>query len=117
MFDRPSTAITMNQTSVTGPKNVDELRTLVGAFGNESSKQISLLRDYTKKFPKDGDGWFTYGSTAAGIGETQTARLAYQRAIDLAKPGSELETNAKTALDNLANIETNEIVPTTPATP
>ncbi len=108
---------TLDKAIAAGPKNIDDLRVLAGALGNDQRKQIAVLKAYTKKFPKDGEGWYAYGTTAAGAGETLTARLALQKALDLAKPGSQLAQNAKTALANVNTVDTTQIVPTTPTTP
>ena len=77
-----------------------------------------MLQTYTKAHPTDADAFLTYGQSAETANQVLTARLAYQRAQQLAPKGSTLSQNAKTALDRLKStpVAPTPTVPTPTAT-
>ena len=101
-------AVTLQKAMGVGPKNNDELQLLLGGLSQLVGQRLQVLQTYTKAHPKDADAFLTYGQTAEAANQTLTARLAYQRAQQLAPKGSTLRQNAKIALDRLK---------ATPATP
>lgn len=113
--NRPKDAAdTLDRAVAAGPRTTNELRLLVGALAGEKSKQLGVLKTYTKANPKDAEAWLTYATTAAVSAETLTARLAYQRVLALTKPGDELHTNATDGLAALEAQSAPQVVPTTP---
>lgn len=118
-------AATMQKAVALGAKNSEELSTLITGLSDNPALQLQVLQAYTKTHPKDGDAFFTYGSTAERVGQIVTARLAYQRALKLAAPGSLLAQNAKQALarakatpvPTAPQATVTQTTPATPATP
>lgn len=108
-----------------GPKTKDDLQALTRGLSEQPALQIQVLQTYTKTHPKDADAFFTYGSTAEQLQQVLVARLAYQRAVEVAPKGSALRENAQTALTRLKDapvtptptVSTTPSVPATPATP
>ena len=94
-------AVTLQKAMGVGVKNNDELQLLLGGLAQQVGQRLQVLQTYTKAHPKDADAFLTYGQTAETVGQTTTARLAYQRAQQLAPKGSTLRQNATTALDRL----------------
>ena len=101
-------AVTLQKAMGVGAKNNNELQLLLGGLSQLVGQRLQVLQTYTKSHPKDADAFLTYGQTAEAANQTLTARLAYQRALQLAPKGSTLSQNAKIALDRLK---------ATPATP
>ena len=101
-------AVTLQKAMGVGAKNNNELQLLLGGLSQLVGQRLQVLQTYTKAHPKDADAFLTYGQTAETANQTLTARLAYQRALQLAPKGSTLSQNAKIALDRLK---------ATPATP
>jgi cytochrome c-type biogenesis protein CcmH/NrfG len=93
--------LTLQKAMGVGAKNNDELQLLLGGLAQQVGQRLQVLQSYTKAHPKDADAFLTYGQTAETVGQTTTARLAYQRAQQLAPKGSTLRQNATTALDRL----------------
>ena len=101
-------AVTLQKAMGVGAKNNNELQLLLGGLSQLVGQRLQVLQTYTKAHPRDADAFLTYGQTAETANQTLTARLAYQRALQLAPKGSTLSQNAKIALDRLK---------ATPATP
>ena len=101
-------AVTLQKAMGVGAKNNNELQLLLGGLSQLVGQRLQVLQTYTKSHPKDADAFLTYGQTAETANQTLTARLAYQRALQLAPKGSTLSQNTKIALDRLK---------ATPATP
>jgi tetratricopeptide (TPR) repeat protein len=118
--NKPQEAATTLQKALSlGAKTKDDLQALTGGLADAPLQQLQVLQDYTKSHPNDADAFFTYGATAEGLGQVLVARLAYQKAFQVAPKGSTLRENAQSALTRLkdAPIPTTPVVPTTPATP
>lgn len=121
--------VTLQKAVGVGAKTNDELQLLLGGLAQQVGQRLQVLQTYTKAHPKDGDAFLTYGQTAETASQTLTARLAYQRALQLAPKGSTLRQNAQTALDRLKNTPaaptptvptptaTGPVTPATPVTP
>ena len=116
-------AATLQKAIALGPKTSEELQNLIGGLGDQPGLQLQVLQDYTKKNPKDANALFLYASTSETVGQVVAARLAYQRAFENAPKGSQLKTDAKTALDRLKETPSAPTptqpppTPTAPATP
>lgn len=110
---------TLQKAVALGPKTRDDLDSLTGALADQPGLRLVVLQSYTKTHPKDADAFFTYGATAEAQGQVVVARLAFQRAAQLAPKGSQLRENAESALTRLkdAPVAPTPTVPTTPATP
>ena len=119
MLFRSQTATALQQALALGPKTKDDLEALIGGFADLPAEQLLVLQTYTKTHPNDADAFFTYGSTAESVGQVLVARLAYQRAAQVAPKGSSLRDNAQSALARLKNapVAPTPTVSTTPATP
>ncbi len=102
-----------------GPKDKDELNSLIGVLADDQGQALKVAEKYTKDKPKDPEGWFAYAIQSERAQQILTARLAFQRTIQLAPKDSLLSSNAQTALDRLKDtpITPVEPLPTTPATP
>lgn len=113
------TAATLKRALVIGPKTKDDLQALIGGLADQPAAQLQVLQIYTKAHPRDADAFFTYGSTAEGLGQVLVARLAYQKALQLGPKGSSLRDNAQSALNRLkdAPVTPTPSLPATPATP
>lgn len=109
-------SLTLQKAIAVGASTNGELQILVGGLSGSPGQQLQVLQVYTKKYPKDADAFFTYGQTAESAGQLLTARLAYQRAAQVAAKGSTLRQNAQAALERLKNTPVPE-TPATPATP
>lgn len=107
---------TLDTAVAIGPADIDDLRTLVGAFGADSTQQSAIITKYVKKRPKDAQAWLLAGTIAANTGDVLGARLAYQRVLTLVDPDSATGATAQAGLDGLATTPTGAIVPTTPGT-
>jgi cytochrome c-type biogenesis protein CcmH/NrfG len=94
-------SVTLQKAIGVGAKNNAELQLLLGGLAQQVGQRIQVLQIYTKAHPKDADAFLTYGQTAETANLTTVARLAYQRAQQLAPKGSTLRQNATTALDRL----------------
>ena len=94
-------AVTLQKAIGVGAKNNAELQALLGGLGQQVGQRLQVLQTYTKAHPTDADAFLTYGQSAETANQVLTARLAYQRAQQLAPKGSTLSQNAKTALDRL----------------
>lgn len=113
---------TLQKAIAAGPKDSDEVQTLVSGLSQQPALQLQVLSDYTKKNPKDPDAWFLYGATAERTGQIVASRLAYQNAVKYAPKDSTLRENAQAAFERLKNTpvpDTPAATPTTtgPATP
>jgi cytochrome c-type biogenesis protein CcmH/NrfG len=116
---------TLQKALALGPKTKDDLQALIGGFSEQPALQIQVLQTYTKTHPKDGEAFFTYGATAEQLQQVLVARLAYQRAVQVAPKGSSVRENAQAALTRLKDapvtptptVSTAPSVPATPATP
>ncbi len=109
-------ADTLKKAVTIGPKTVDELRLIVGAYGTDTAKQSEVIKAFTKTHPKSAEGWLLAGTVASNTGDTLGARLAYQKVLDLANASSSLGKSAQAGLDQLAAQTATQIVPTTPTT-
>lgn len=96
-----------------GPKTNDELQTLITGLSDNPGQKLAVLQTYTKAHPKDADAFFTYATTAEQVGELLTARLAYQRVVQIGPKGATLAKQAQAALDRLKDAP----VPTQPPLP
>jgi len=92
---------TLERAATLGAKTGDDLRILVAAFNAEPTRQAAIAAAFTKKYPRNVDGWLTSANIAAQTGDTLTARLAYQKVLDLAEPGSPEAQSAQAGLDAL----------------
>ncbi len=124
--DKPQDAnATLQKALALGPKTRDDLQALAGAFSEQPALKLQVLQTYTKAHPKDADAFFDYGAAAEQVQQVVLARLAYQRAVELAPKGSSLRGNAQTSLTRLkdtpvaptATVSTPPSTPATPATP
>ncbi len=121
--------VTLQKAVAVGPKNNQELQLLLGGLGQQTGQRLQVLQTYTKSHPKDADAFLTYGQTAETVNQVLIARLAYQRALQLAPKGSTLRQNAQTALDRLkstpaaptptvpSDTPTGPVTPSAPVTP
>lgn len=115
---RPKDALDTLQKAIDlGPKTTNELRIVVGALGSDSAKQLTVLRTFTKAYPKNPDGWYQYGLIAANTGDTLGARLAYQKVLAIVPASSPLTAQANAGLEALAQSAPTNITPTTPSSP
>ncbi len=96
-------AVTLQKAIGVGAKNSEQLQLLLGGLGQQVGQRLQVLQTYTKAHPKDADAFLTYGQSAEAANQILTARLAYQRALQLAPKGSTLRQNAQTALNRLKN--------------
>lgn len=122
-------AVTLQKAIAVAPKNNQELQLLLGGLAQQVGQRLQVLQAYTKTHPKDADAFLTYGQTAETTSQTLVARLAYQRALQLAPKGSSVRQNAQTGLDRLKNTpaaptptvptptQTGPVTPATPVTP
>ena len=94
-------AVTLQKAIGVGARNNGELQVLLGGLAQQVGQRLQVLQTYTKAYPKDADAFLTYGQTAETANQALTARLAYQRALQLAPKRSALSQNAKIALDRL----------------
>lgn len=116
---------TLQKALALGPKTNDDLQALIAGFSEQPAVQLQVLRAYTTAHPKDGEAFFTYGATAEQLQQAVVARLAYQRAVQVAPKGSTLRENAQAALTRLRaapvaptpTVSTTPSSPATPATP
>lgn len=116
---------TMQRAVAIGAKNSGELTILVSGLSDNPAGQLQVLATYTKSHPKDADAFFTYGTTAERAGQILAARLAFQRAAQVAPKGSPIAQSAQQALERLKNTPlpstpsatVTSTVPATPATP
>ena len=113
---------TLQKALALGPKTKDDLQALTGGFSGQPALQLQVLQTYTKAHPKDAEAFFSYGATAEQVQQVLVARLAYQRAVELAPKGSSMRENAQAALTRLkdtpvAPTPTNPTTPSAPATP
>lgn len=118
-------AVTLQRAVTAGAKNSAELTTLVTGLSDSPALQLQVLQTYTKSHPKDGEAFFTYGSTAERAGQILAARLAFQRAVQVAPKGSALAQSAQQALNRVKrtpipvtpSATVTSTAPATPATP
>lgn len=96
-------AVTLQKAIGVGAKNSEQLQLLLGGLGQQVGQRLQVLQTYTKAHPNDADAFLTYGQSAEAANQILTARLAYQRALQLAPKGSTLRQNAQTALNRLKN--------------
>jgi cytochrome c-type biogenesis protein CcmH/NrfG len=116
---------TLQRALALGPKTREDLQALIGGLSEQPALQLQVLQTYTKSHPKDGEAFFTYGATAEQLQQVLVARLAYQRAAQVAPKGSTLSQNAQAALTRLRDapvtptptVSTTPTAPATPATP
>ncbi len=95
--------VTLQKAIAVGPKDNQELQLLLGGLAQQVGQRLQVLQAYTKSHPKDAEAFLTYGQTAETASQTLVARLAYQRALQLAPKGSTFRQNAQTGLDRLKN--------------
>lgn len=101
-----------------GPKNADDLNSLVAALSANPTRQLSVLGSYVKTHPRDVDAYSTYGSVAEAAKNTFVARLAYQQVLRLAPKDSTARAAAVAGLARLKSGGTSTTpAPSTPATP
>jgi cytochrome c-type biogenesis protein CcmH len=101
-----------------GPKNADELNSLVAALSANPTRQLSVLGGYVKTHPRDIDAYSTYGSVAEQAKNTFVARLAYQQVLRLAPKDSTARAAAVAGLARLKSAgKGTTTTPATPATP
>ena len=116
---------TLQKALALGPKTRDDLQALNGAFSEQPALKLQVLQTYTRAHPKDAEAFFDYGAAAEQVQQVIVARLAYQRAVELAPKGSSLRGNAQSALTRLKDtpvaptptVSTTPSAPATPATP
>ena len=85
------------------PGSFRNASTLVLAFqeAGDPAGAIKVLSDFTKRNPKNTDGFLALGQTAQQAGQTDIARLAYQRFLKLEPDG----TQADLVRDQLAQLQ------------
>ena len=85
------------------PTSFRNASTLVLAFeeAGDPAGAIKVLSDFTKRNPKNTDGFLALGQTAQQAGQTDIARLAYQRFLKLEPDG----TQADLVRDQLALLQ------------
>ena len=93
--------VALQKAVAVGAKDNEELQLLLGGLAQQVGQRLQVLQTYTKAHPQDADAFLTYGQTAETANQILTARLAYQRALQLAPKGSTLRQNAQTSLDRL----------------